>query len=90
MTAAAPALDLDDLFAELPKLLTVDEVAELLRISPSSLYMWRSAGLNGGEDPGPRSFKVGAKVAYLKTEVQSYLERQLAETSSKNAETATQ
>lgn len=87
MTASTLPADvadqLDAIFADLPRILSVDEVAELLRVTPSALYMWRSAGLNGGEDPGPRSFKVGSRVAYLKSEVRAYLERQLAETSSK-------
>lgn len=87
MTAVTLPVDvadqLDAIFAELPRLLSVDEVADLLRVSASALYMWRSAGLNGGDDPGPRSFKIGSRVAYLRTEVRNYLERQLAETSSK-------
>lgn len=65
-------------------LLTVEEVAGMLRVKPNTLYSWRAAGLNGETDPGPASFKIGSKVAYEEREVLAWLERQKAETSSQN------
>lgn len=62
--------------------LTVAEVARRLGVTRSALYNWRAAGLRGDTNPGPASFKIGAKVAYEESAVQEWLERQKAETGS--------
>jgi excisionase family DNA binding protein len=52
------------------RLLTVNEVAELLRCSKSSLDKWR---LIGG---GPRFVRVGARVRYRPADVAAYIAEQ--------------
>jgi excisionase family DNA binding protein len=52
----------------MPENLTTDEAAELLRIRPQTLRMWRHAGR------GPRSFKIGARVLYAETDVRAFIE----------------
>jgi excisionase family DNA binding protein len=54
----------------LPRLLTVDQVAEILGCSPWTLYAWRSRG------EGPRSLKVGSRVRYLPDELRRWIEEQ--------------
>jgi excisionase family DNA binding protein len=52
------------------RLLTVDEVADLLRCSKSSLDKWRLIGR------GPRFVRVGARVRYRPADVASYVAEQ--------------
>ncbi len=42
----------------MPKYLTTEEVAELLRTSPETVRFWRHVG------KGPKSFKLGRRVLY--------------------------
>ncbi len=52
------------------KLLTIPEVAEMLRTSDATLRYWRSTG------KGPLSFRVGRHVRYWDTEVAEWLAQQ--------------
>jgi len=59
---------------DLPRLMTRDEVAKLLGISPRTLSNWNSA------DRGPRPVKYGAQsVMYLPEDVKEWLYQQRAE-----------
>lgn len=54
------------------RLLTTKEVAERLRVSPSTLRWWRQIDYDG-----PKGFKVGEKkVVYDESEIEAYLARQ--------------
>lgn len=55
-------------------ILTLAEVADLLRVSPHTLRWWKHRGL--GE--GPRSFNIGRRVAYRESDVQAWLDEQYA------------
>ncbi len=52
-------------------LLTLPEVAEMLRASPDTLRYWRHIGA------GPRSGKIGRRVVYREADVLAYLDEQL-------------
>ncbi len=52
------------------ELLTISEVAELLRTPTSSLYSWRTRKV------GPPAIKVGRKILYRRGEVEWWLETQ--------------
>jgi excisionase family DNA binding protein len=47
--------------------LTTTEVAELCRTSPDTVRYWRHTG------KGPRSFKVGRRLLYQRTDVDQWL-----------------
>ncbi|HET6753778.1 MAG TPA: helix-turn-helix domain-containing protein [Jiangellaceae bacterium] len=47
--------------------LTTAEVAHLLRTSPESVRYWRHVGR------GPKSFRVGRKVLYDRTDVEAFV-----------------
>ena len=49
-------------------LLTIGEVADLVRVPVATLRYWRHLGT------GPRSFKVGRSVRYWRTDVLRWLE----------------
>ena len=51
-------------------LLTMKEVANVVRVPVATLRYWRHLG------SGPRSFRVGRSVRYWRTEVLHWLERQ--------------
>jgi len=51
------------------ELLTVTEVAEMTRLTPSTLRWWRSVGHGG-----PKSFKLGRRVLYRRADVQKWME----------------
>lgn len=53
-------------------LLTLAEVAEMLRTPEATLRYWRHVGT------GPRSFKLGGRVAYKRADVERYVEEQYA------------
>lgn len=57
------------------KLLTIDEVAEMLRRTPAALRYMRHAGT------GPKSAKVGGRVMYRENDVQAYIESAFADAS---------
>lgn len=50
------------------ELLTLAEVAEIVRVPEATLRYWRHLGT------GPRSFRIGRSVRYWKTEVALWLE----------------
>lgn len=50
--------------------LTVDEAADLLRLSPRSLEGFRYRG------GGPRYSKAGRRVLYRRTDIEAWIERQ--------------
>jgi len=51
----------------MPKYLTTQEVAELLRTAPETIRYWRHKG------KGPRSFKVGRRVLYDQADVEQFI-----------------
>lgn len=55
-------------------LLTVDEIAAELRVPESTFRTWRSLG------KGPKSFKLGRRVVYRRSDVQAWIDRQEADT----------
>lgn len=52
------------------EIMTQDEVAELLRTPVNTLRYWRKV------TKGPRSFKIGTRVAYRRADVDAWLEAQ--------------
>jgi predicted DNA-binding transcriptional regulator AlpA len=52
------------------ELLTMREVADVVRVPVATLRYWRHLG------SGPRSFRVGRSVRYWRTEVLDWLEQQ--------------
>ncbi|MDQ1730506.1 MAG: hypothetical protein QOK10_665 [Pseudonocardiales bacterium] len=58
-------------------LLTIPEVAEILRVTPETLRYWRMTGMDG-----PESFKIGRRVVYYTSSVAEYVAKQEAATSS--------
>jgi excisionase family DNA binding protein len=56
---------------ELDRLLTVDEVADVLRVPVSTLYGWRLVG------KGPRAAKVGRFLRYRASDVAAWLDDQM-------------
>lgn len=64
MTDTNHATELDD------ELLTIDEVAALLRAPVATLRYWRYLGT------GPRSFRVGRAVRYWRGDVLAWLNEQ--------------
>ncbi|MGH3601092.1 MAG: helix-turn-helix transcriptional regulator [Pseudonocardiaceae bacterium] len=53
-------------------LLTLNEVATMLRTPPATLRFWRHEGT------GPRSFKIGRRVMYREADVTAWLDQQYA------------
>ena len=66
-----------------PPLLTVQEVAAILRCSASSLNKWRLSGL------GPKFVRVGARVRYRPADVVAYLTKQTRRSTSETVNTQT-
>jgi len=54
----------------LPELLTTAEVASITRAPVASVRYWRFSGT------GPRSFRLGRRVVYRRTEVEAWLAEQ--------------
>ncbi|HVD79981.1 MAG TPA: helix-turn-helix domain-containing protein [Propionibacteriaceae bacterium] len=52
------------------ELLTIQEVADLVRVPVATLRYWRHLGT------GPRSFRIGRSVRYWRTEVFAWLDDQ--------------
>ena len=52
------------------ELLTIQEVADLVRVPVATLRYWRHVGT------GPRSFRIGRSVRYWRTEVFAWLDNQ--------------
>ena len=58
---------------DLERLMSINEVAEILGIPAATLYGWRYRG------EGPRGYRVGRFVRYRRSAVESWLEKQLDE-----------
>jgi len=56
----------------MPRFLTTQEVADLLRTSPETIRYWRSLGR------GPASFKTGRRVLYDADAVTEWIDREKA------------
>jgi excisionase family DNA binding protein len=54
-----------------PRLLTVQELADLLQVPPKTMYTWRYKG------DGPRSVMVGRHLRYRPQDVAAWLEAQM-------------
>ena len=54
------------------ELLTLTEVADMLRLPPGTLRAWRCQGV------GPDSFKIGRRVVYRRSAVDAYIAAQEA------------
>ena len=55
------------------ELLTIAEVAELLRSPVATLRYWRYTGT------GPRSFKIGRRVVYSRSELDAWIATQMGD-----------
>ena len=55
-------------------LLNIAEVSELTGVPVATLRYWRHTGT------GPRSFRIGKRIAYRREDVESWLARQYATT----------
>lgn len=53
----------------IPKLLTINEVSELVRTPPNTLRYWRHVG------KGPRSAKLGGRIVYREQDVIDWIEQ---------------
>lgn len=58
------------------RVLLMEEVAELTRIPMDTLRFWRQAGR------GPKSYKLGRRVVYDASDVQTWMEEQKTATAS--------
>ena len=56
-------------------LLTLQEAADYLRLTPSALYSQRYKG----EEPGALGIRVGRKILYRLTDINRFLDERLAE-----------
>lgn len=65
--------------AQVSEYMTVKEFSQLTRTPESTCLWWRHVGR------GPRSFKVGRRVLYLRSDVEEWLQEQYRTTGSKSA-----
>lgn len=65
-----PPTQLDHRDDHADELITLTEVAQLLRVPAATLRYWRHMGT------GPRSFRVGRHVRYYRTDVKEWLQQQ--------------
>ncbi len=63
------------------RLLTVQETAEYLRLTPGALYTQRYRG----EKPGALGIRVGRKILYRPSDIDRFLDERLGETRLDNA-----
>jgi predicted DNA-binding transcriptional regulator AlpA len=64
----------------LGELLLIEEVAELTRLPLSTLRFYRHRG-----DGGPKSFKLGNRVAYKRADVEQWIEEQYRDSTVQHA-----
>jgi hypothetical protein len=57
------------------RLLTVNEIAEYLRLTPGALYTQRYRG----EKPGALGIRVGKKILYRPSDIDRFLEEKVGE-----------
>jgi excisionase family DNA binding protein len=62
-----------DLESQVPELLTVDDLARLLRVPKATIYRWRTTG------DGPRGYTIGRYVRFRRAEVEAWLEERADE-----------
>lgn len=55
-----------------PPLMTIEEVADFLRLPVRTLYYWRQSG------DGPQPYKAGRHLRYKRSEVEAWLDAQAA------------
>lgn len=55
-------------------LMTIEEVAELVRVPPQTLRYWRHL------DRGPHSFRLGRRVMYKRADVEQWVQQQYEST----------
>jgi len=58
--------------ASLAEIMLMEEVSELTRIPRSTLRFYRHAG----QGQGPRSFKLGGRICYKRSDVEAWIESQ--------------
>lgn len=63
---------------ERDRVLTLNEAADYLRLTPGALYAQRYRS----ENPGALGIRVGRKIIYRMTDIDNYLDRLLAESQS--------
>lgn len=56
------------------RLLTIEQVAEILAISVPTLYRWRTLG-----QPSPRAVKLGQQLRWRVSDVREFVDSQLEE-----------
>jgi excisionase family DNA binding protein len=66
-------IDCMDCMEPRDRLLTVQELAEYLGVPVATLYQWRY------RSEGPGGFRIGRHVRYRWSEVETWIERQLAD-----------
>lgn len=59
-----------------PEMLTVGEVAELLRLTPTAVYSQR----HRGELPGVLGVKAGRRLLYRRSDIDRYFDQQIEKT----------
>lgn len=59
------------------RVLTMAEVATLIRTSEATLRYWRHR-TSAGMPTGPHSYKIGRRVAYNEVDVRAWLDKQYA------------
>ena len=59
------------------RLLNLDDLCELLSVSPNTVYAWRSHGRAGTTDRGPKAYKIGRSLRWRRDDVEAWLETQL-------------
>jgi excisionase family DNA binding protein len=59
--------------SQVPELLTVDDLARLLRVPKATIYRWRTTG------DGPRGYVIGRYVRFRRAEVEAWLEERADE-----------
>jgi predicted DNA-binding transcriptional regulator AlpA len=60
--------------SETEQLMTIQDVAEYLKVSRATLYSWRCKNENTGPTRGPRSIKLGRHVRYRRSDVDVWLQ----------------
>jgi excisionase family DNA binding protein len=61
------------------EILTINEVAAMLKCSPTTLYRWRKEGT------GPKYFNLRGDVRYKLSEINAFIDQQTTEQSAKES-----
>lgn len=62
----------------MPKLLTISEVSEMLRIPVPTLRFYRNRTIKHNDPTGPKSAKLGGQIRYRESDVIAWVESQFA------------